>query len=409
MLAKKNDAIKTEVAARVVIKPRKALPFFSRHPWVFQGAIDHIDGEPAAGDSVALHTHDGVFIAWGLFNPASNIGVRLYSWDEAAPLTDEFWRQRIDDAVGLRRVLFPVFDQKLACRLIYSEADGLSGLTVDRYGDWLLVQLTSFAMAQRKDVLLLRLRETLQPRGIWLRTEKGIRAAEGLELADGLLWGEVPPRPIFIEEHGVRYGVDVAEGQKTGFFLDQRDNRRRTAEFVKGHRVLDVCCYTGGFSLNCLVNGGAAAVVAVDASEAALEQARSNAELNGVANRLKIIKQDAFKALEAFETRGETFDTVVLDPPKLARNRQGIDAALRGYYSLNRFALGLIRPGGFFVTCSCSGHISHEMFVDMLGQAALHANRRLQLLEVRGSSADHPSSVHCLETDYLKCYLGRVL
>ncbi len=376
---------------------------------MFQGAINSLVGTPVAGDVVALHAHDGVFIAWGLFNPASNIGVRLYSWDEAAPLTDEFWAARIDDAIALRRVLYPQFDSTLACRLVYSEADGLSGLTVDRYGDWLLVQLTSFALAQRKEVLLRRLRETLQPRGIWLRTEKGIRAAEGLELADGLLWGEAPPRPLFIEENGVRYGVDVSEGQKTGFFLDQRDNRRRAAELVLGGRVLDVCCYTGGFSLNCLVNGGAAEVVAVDASEAALAQARSNAELNGVSDRLRTVKQDAFKALEEFTAQGETFDMVVLDPPKLARNRQGIDAALRGYYSMNRFALGLIRPGGFFVTCSCSGHITHEMFVDMLGQAALHAGRRLQLLEVRGSSADHPSSVHCLETDYLKCYLGRVI
>jgi 23S rRNA (cytosine1962-C5)-methyltransferase len=395
--------------SRVFIKPRKALPFFSRHPWVFQGAIDRIEGTPVAGDTVAVLAHDGVFIAWGLFNPASNIGIRLYSWDESAPLTDEFWATRIEDALGLRRVLFPQFAPTQACRLVYSEADGLSGLTVDRYGDWLLVQLTSFALAQRKDVLLETLREKLQPRGIWLRTEKGIRAAEGLELADGLLWGEAPPRPLFIDEHGVRYGVDVAEGQKTGFFLDQRDNRRRVADFVRGRRVLDVCCYTGGFALNCLVNGNAAEVVAVDASEAALAQARSNAELNGVADRLKTVKHDAFKCLEEFEARGEVFDTIVLDPPKLARNRQGIDAALRGYYSLNRFALGLIRPGGFFVTCSCSGHISHEMFVDMLSQAALHANRRLQLIEVRRAAADHPSSVHCLETDYLKCYLGRVL
>ena len=395
--------------SRVILKPRKALPFFSRHPWVFQGAVDRVEGSPAAGDAVSLHAHDGQFIAWGLINPASNIGVRLYSWDEAAPLTDEFWRQRIDDAVGLRRILFPQLGPTDACRQIYSEADGLSGLTVDRYGDWLLVQLTSFALAQRKEVLLAALREALHPRGIWLRTEKGIRAAEGLELADGLLWGEAPPRPLFIQEHGVRYGVDVAEGQKTGFFLDQRENRRRVAEFVRGQRVLDVCCYTGGFGLNCLVNGGAAEVVAVDASESALLQARSNAEVNGVSERLKTVKQDAFKALEELEARGEKFDTVILDPPKLARNRQGIDAALRGYYSLNRFALGLIRPGGFFVTCSCSGHITHEMFADVLGQAALHANRRLQLLEVRGSSPDHPSSVHCLETDYLKCYLGRVL
>lgn len=408
MPVKTIDIIDTGIA-RVFLKPRKALPFFSRHPWVFQSAIGYVDGEPLPGDRVALHAHDGTFIAWGLFNPASNIRVRLYSWDEAFPLTADFWRQRVDDALALRRTLYPVFGPALACRLIFSEADGLSGLTVDRYGDWLLVQLTSLALAKRLEVFLDRLREHLQPRGIWLRTEKGMRAAEGLDLADGLLWGEAPPRPLLIEEHGVKYGVDVTEGQKTGFFLDQRDNRRRAAEFVRGKRVLDLCCYTGGFALNCLVNGGAADVVAVDASETALSQARSNAQLNGVSDRLQTVKQDAFKALEELESRAELFDTVVLDPPKLARNRQGIDAALRGYYSLNRFALGLIQPGGFIVTCSCSGHITDEMFVEMLGQAALHANRRLQLLEVRGASADHPSSIHCLETDYLKCYLGRVL
>lgn len=159
-----------------MLQPRKALPFFSRHPWVFRGAVDRIVGEPAAGDIVALHAHDGVFIAWGLFNPASNIGVRLYSWDESVRLNDEFWRQRIDDAISLRRTLIPEFTPTSACRLVFSEADGLSGLTVDRYGDWLLVQMTSFALAQRQEVLLQRLRETLNPRGIWLRTEKGIRA-----------------------------------------------------------------------------------------------------------------------------------------------------------------------------------------------------------------------------------------
>lgn len=335
--------------------------------------------------------------------------MRLYSWDQAQPLTDDFWRTRIDDAIGLRTSLFPEFGSTDACRLVYSESDGLSGLTVDRYGDWLLVQLTSFALAERKDVLLDQLRKRIEPRGIWLRTEKGMRAAEGLELSDGLLWGEAPPQPLLIKEHGIQYELDVAEGQKTGFFLDQRDNRRRAAQFARGGRVLDVCCYTGGFSLNALVNGGAKEVLAIDASEAALTQARRNAELNQVADRLTTHKQDAFKALEELESRQEKFDLVVLDPPKLARNRQGIDAALRGYYSLNRFGLGLVQPGGFFVTCSCSGQISHEMFAEMLSQAALHANRRLQLLEVSGAAADHPCSIHCLETDYLKCYFGRVL
>lgn len=395
--------------AHVILKPRKALPFFSRHPWVFAGAIQSITDHVAAGDEVIVQDDVGRFVARGIYNPNSNIAVRLYSWNETEALDEAFWSRRLDEAISLRRSLFPSFDPDSACRLVFSEADGLSGLTVDRYGDWLLIQLTSFALASRKELLMKLLQDKLQPKGIWLRTEKGIREAEGLELADGLLCGEAPPRPLIIRENGVQFALDVAEGQKTGFFLDQRDNRRRVAEFVRGHRVLDVCCYTGGFSLNCLVNGGAREVLAVDMSESALTLARSNAELNGVADRLKTLRRDCFKAVEELAAAGELFDTVILDPPKLARNRQGIDAALRGYYSLNRSALSLLKPGGLLVTCSCSGHVSSDLFVDMLAQAALHENRRLQILEARGAAADHPTSVTCLETEYLKCYLCRAV
>jgi 23S rRNA (cytosine1962-C5)-methyltransferase len=394
---------------RVILKPRKALPFFSRHPWVFAGAVNQTSARVSAGDEVIVEDDSGRFVARGLFNPNSNIAVRLYSWEVSQTLDEAFWSARLDDAIALRHTLFPQFHAEQACRLVFSEADGLSGLTVDRYGDWLLIQLTSLALATRRDLLVKLLQEKLTPRGIWLRTEKGIREAEGLELADGLLCGEAPPRPLVIVENGVKFSLDVAEGQKTGFFLDQRDNRRRIADFVKDQRVLDVCCYTGGFSLNCLVNGGALEVVAVDMSESALKLARSNAELNGVSDRLKTIKRDCFKALEELSAAEEQFDTVILDPPKLARNRQGIDAALRGYYSLNRSAISLLKPGGLLVTCSCSGHVSRDLFVDMLAQASLHENRRLQILEARGAAADHPTSVTCLETEYLKCYLCRVV
>ena len=405
-----QSPVDSEVSvAKVILKPRKALPFFSRHPWVFAGAIHSTTDRVSAGDEVIVQDDIGRFVARGVYNPNSNIAVRLYSWDEAETLNEAFWSRRLDDAISLRKSLFPTFDSDSACRLVFSEADGLSGLTVDRYGDWLLIQLTSLALASRKELLMRLLQEKLQPRGIWLRTEKGIRDAEGLELADGLLSGEPPPRPLIITENGVKFALDVAEGQKTGFFLDQRDNRRRVAEFVHGQRVLDVCCYTGGFALNCLVNGGAREVVAVDMSESALALARSNAERNGVAERLQTVKRDCFKALTELSAAGEKFDTVILDPPKLARNRQGIDAALRGYYSLNRSAISLLKPGGLLVTCSCSGHVSRDLFVDMLAQAALHENRRLQILEARGAAADHPTSVTCLETEYLKCYLCRVV
>jgi len=392
----------------VRLKPRRALPFFSRHPWVFAGAVDAVSEAPDT-DEVIVEDDRGRFVARGLFNPRSQIVVRLYSWNETESLDDAFWSRKLDQAFALRRALFPDFSPTLACRLVFSEADGLSGLTVDRYGDWLLLQVTSRALARRLPVLVTLLREKLLPRGIWLRTEKGIRDAEGLELEDGLLWGETPPRPLIVVENGIQFALDVTEGQKTGFFLDQRDNRRRVAELVSGQRVLDVCCYSGGFALNCLVHGRAREVVALDLSESALALARANAERNGVADRLQTRRGDCFKLLTEMAEAGDQFETVILDPPKLARNRQGLDAALRGYYSLNRSAMRLTVPGGSLVTCSCSGQVSAEAFVDMLAQAALHENRTLQILETRGAAADHPTAVTCLESAYLKCYLCRVL
>jgi 23S rRNA (cytosine1962-C5)-methyltransferase len=394
--------------ARVVIKPRRALPLFSRHPWVFSTAVERVDGAPADGQEVVVASHDGQFIARGLFNPHSHLRVRLYSWNEETPLDREFWSRRIDEALALRRQLFPEWKRDFACRLVNSEGDHLSGLTVDRYGDWLIVQLTSLALAQRHESLLELLREKLAPRGIWLRTEKGIRSSEGLEQQDGLLWGEPPPRPLFIEENDLRYGVDLIEGQKTGFYLDQRDNRRFIARHVAGQRVLDVFCYHGGFALNCLKHGPAKEVVAVDVSDAALTLAKANAELNGLAERLRFRRQDGFKALEELAAAGEQFDAVILDPPKLARNRAGLDAALRGYYSLNRLALNVLKPGGWLLTCSCSGHVTREMFLEVLAKVAVNAGRSIQILEVRGPAADHPRSATCLETDYLKCVWCRV-
>lgn len=395
--------------ATITVKPRRALPFFSRHPWVFATAVQNVHGDPTPGQEVLLRAHDGQLIARGLFNPHSHLRVRLYSWDESVELNRDFWSRRIDEAIDLRRRLYPVWGTEFACRLINSEGDQLSGLTVDRYGDWLIIQITSLALAQRQDLLIDLLREKLQPRGIWLRTEKGIRAAEGLEQQDGLIWGEPPPQPLFMEENDIRYGIDLIEGQKTGFYLDQRDNRRFLSQFVADQEVLDVCCYHGGFALNCLKLGNAKSVLAIDSSESALALAQANADLNGVADRLRFRKQDSFKALEDLAAAGESFDTIILDPPKLARNRAGLDAALRGYYSLNRLALDVLRPGGLLFTCSCSGLVTREMFLDVLAKVAVQSRRPMQVLEARGASADHPRSVTCPEADYLKCVLCRVV
>jgi 23S rRNA (cytosine1962-C5)-methyltransferase len=392
----------------VILKPRRAQPFFARHPWVFSGAVARTVGDPATGAEVALMSEHGEFVARGLYNPSSNILVRLYSWDADVPLDEDFWSRRLDQAIRLRRDILGLVNPNSACRLVFSEADGLSGLVVDRYGDWLSIQITSLALASRREMLARLLTEKLAPAGIWLRTEKGIREAEGLEIADGLVSGNAPPRPLIIEEHGLRYGVDIVEGQKTGFFLDQRDNRRRFADYVHGGRVLDVCCYSGGFALNAAFHGKAREVVAIDVSEPALVSARANAELNGLASLIRFEKSDSFKALENLRTAGEKFDVVILDPPKLARHARGVPEALRGYHSLNRLAMEVVVSDGILVTCSCTGHVSAELFEDSLADAARSAGRRLQILEARHAATDHPTSSACRETNYLKCYITRV-
>lgn len=392
----------------VSLKPRKSLPFFSRHPWVYDTAIADVKGDAKPGDEVVLRSAEGRFIAYGLFNPHSKLRLRLYSWNEAQPLDREFWESRFKDALASRTRLYGDFRDDTACRLVYSEADQMSGLVVDRYGDWVVMQFTSLAMAQRREMFIEIVRSLLSPKGIYLRTEKGIGRLEGLDLSDGLAWGVTPPRPLFISENNVRYGVDLEEGQKTGFFLDQRENRLRLSQFTQGTRVLDLFCYSGGFALNALVNGGAREALAIDGSEGAVRLTQANAELNGVASRLTVVKEDAFRALERLSVEGQRFETIILDPPKMARRRDALNAALRGYFSLNRLAVDLLTPGGFLMTCSCSGVVSHEDFVGVLAKVALDSKRHLQILEARGPSPDHPSSVHCLESDYLKCYLCRV-
>jgi len=400
-----EDAPKSEPT--VIIRPRRAQPFFNQHPWVFAGAIAKIDGQPAPGDEIVVQSKDGKFIGRGLFNPNSNIRVRLYSWDESVELTKEFWDARIADAIALREAL-PGRSTNTACRLVASEADGLSGLTVDQYGDWLMVQLTSLALGTRREELFDLLQKHVTPRGIILRTEKGIRELEGLEQRDGLVRGEEPPRPMEIRENGLTFLVNVCTGQKTGCYLDQRDNRAAVARYVQGHRLLDLFSYSGGFGITAAKLGEAASVVCVDSSEPALELARSNAEANSVADRVECVQSDVFRFLKDAAARGDEYDTVILDPPKMARRQAGLAKALRGYHSLNELAVSVIRPGGLLVTCRCSGHVSREEFEQMLSGVATSSGRTIRILESRSQAADHPVSPNCPENRYLKCLICRV-
>lgn len=394
-------------APRVVLQHRRARPFFGRHPWVYPGAIAAVEGAPADGDEVDLLSHTGEFVARGLFNSRSKLRVRLYCWQPDTPLDRDFFRWRLKAALRLRRDLLGLDAPRSACRLVFSEGDGLSGLTVDRYDRWLVVQFTSLALARRRDLLVELLVELLQPEGIGLRTERGIRQIEGLDLQDGPLWGNVPSGPILIEEDGLKFLVNLAEGQKTGFYLDQRDNRRAVAHLAAGRRVLDAFCYTGGFGLHA-ARAGAASVLGVDVSEPALALARENAQLNGLDN-VTFSQGDVFAFLGARLTAGERFGVVVLDPPRFARDRQAIEEALRGYRRLQALALRLLEPDGILVTSCCSGLITQDMLTNLLAQLAAEEGREVQILEWRGQAADHPVAASCLETNYLKCLLCRVV
>jgi 23S rRNA (cytosine1962-C5)-methyltransferase len=390
-----------------ILKPRRARPFFGRHPWVLDSAIDRVEGEPADGDVVDLQTHDGNFVARGLWNSRSRLRVRLYAFGTAVPLDDALWRSRLATAVALRKSL-GLDDPAGGCRLVNSEGDDLSGLIVDRYGDYLAVQVTALAMERRLETIGDTLESLVAPRGILLRgAERGLSKLEGLHLPDRVLRGTEPTGPVFVVEHGLRFGVDLAEGQKTGFYLDQRENRRAAAQYARGRRVLDMFSYSGGFALACAVAGRAASVLAVDTSAKATALIEANAALNGVAN-VTAETADAFEKLDSLAAAGETFGMVVLDPPKFARSRASLDDALRAYHRINRVACDLLEPGGILVTCSCSGSVSREDFLQMLAGVAQRAGRTLQLLEVRGAAADHPVSASCLEGEYLKCVIARV-
>ena len=393
-------------AAHAVLKPRKARPFFGRHPWVLDSAVARVEGTPADGEVIDLVSEKGKFIARGLFNSRSRIRVRLYTWDAAEALDESFLRRRLEAAVAFRREL-GYLEPAEACRVVFSESDGLSGLIVDRYADYLAVQPTALAIAQRMPMIAPILVDLLKSRGIVIRNERGVTQNEGADLAEGPYWGEPPEGAAFITEHGIRYGVDLTAGQKTGFYVDQRENHRAAAAYCRDRRVLDMFCYSGGFALAASILGGAEEVVAVDSSERALTLGRANAELNGVTN-VRFHAGDAFEMLDQLVAAGERFGTVILDPPKFARNRASLDDALAAYHRINRMAVLALEPGGTLVTCSCSGHVMREDFLHTLSGVAQRTGRQIQVLEQRGAAPDHPVSATCLETEYLKCFICRV-
>lgn len=390
---------------RVTLRPRREAPLLGGHPWVFSGAIGNVTGGPADGEEVEVVASDGRFVGRGLFNSRSQIRVRVYA-AEPVPLDDTFFAARIAAAVRLRHGPLDLGDPEGACRLVFSEGDDLSGLVVDRYGPCLALQFTALGLAARREGILQALEEEVAPTGIVLRTEKGILAEEGLELRDGVISGALPEQPLEVVEGDLRFSVELRTGQKTGFYLDQRENRRRAASYAAGKTAADVCCYTGGFSLYLAAAG--ARVVGVDTSEAALALAGHNAERNGLGHRTAFVREDAFRWLEAEASAGRRYGMVVLDPPRFARTRKGVPQALKAYERLNTLALRCIDADGILVTCSCSGRVEPDDFFATLGRAAAAARRRVRVLERHGQGPDHPVSAACPESAYLKCLICHV-
>lgn len=389
----------------VVIKARRALPLFGRHPWVFDNAVERTDGHAEPGSLVRVLSHEGQFIAWGLINPQSRIRVRLYSWIEERPFDVALLTERLDRAIAYRHATLGLADPRGACRLVYSEADGLSGLCIDRYGDVLVVQTTSLAMSRLEQPIVEFLTTRLAPRAVYRRTEQGIRELEGLETMDGQIAGEPITEPIRIVENSLELLVDVRTGQKTGAYLDQRENRWALCAYTRDQNVLDVFCYGGAFGLSAMKSGGAASMLGIDVSKSAIDLARSNALLNGVSAEFR--EQSAFTAMEELVRSGRRFGVVICDPPKFARTRAAAAKAVRGYDQINRLAIRLLERGGFLVTCSCSGHVSATDFRGIVVQASQAVGRELYLLEQRSQAPDHPVGTYCLETGYLKCLFAR--
>ena len=382
---------------RVVLhKGRERRPL-AGHPWIYQGEIERIEGDPAAGELVEVRDARGRFIGRGYINPRSQITVRLLTWQDEA-IDEPFLRRRIQSAIDLRKGW--VADSQ-AYRVVFGEADRLPGLIVDRYGEVLVVQFVTAGIEALSETLVSLLLELLRPRGIYARNDMPARELEGLERTSGFRYGQFDT--LFqISEGGVRFWVDIAAGQKTGLFLDQRENRLRLRSFAGGREVLDAFCYTGGFGLHAAA-AGAKAVLGVELSEDAAALAVRNAALNGVGEIVQIVAGNAFDELRSMDREGRRFDLIVLDPPAFTKGKEALDSALRGYKEINLRAMKLLREGGILITCSCSYHLPAELFREMLVEAAADAHRRFRLIEVRTQALDHPILLSVRETHYLKC------
>lgn len=404
---------------RILLAPDPSAPIpavylkgFTQHPLLYRKRIGHIDNAKA-GDLVAVYSDSQQLIGYGVYNPRSEIAVRVL-WHTPELPTDQAWDQKLHSAVGLRRDFLKLDAQSNAWRVIHSESDGLSGLVVDRFGDVLSAEAFGLGMYQRGQALLERLAPMVGAKHWMIQTSPQFLSQEGCQPPD--LKSEGCPSQVVINEFGTRFRVRFEGGHKTGFFCDQRENRRKLAEFCEGKSVLDLCCYTGGFSVQASTLGKASEVIGVDLDEEPLKVAKENANLNQA--RIRFVQADAFSYMREMIRNGRLFDVVVLDPPKLIRTRAELDEGTRKHFALNRLAMRLVKPGGLLLSCSCAGLLPEAEFVDLLIAAskqsgdelepetptrpARYGSRSMQIIAKTGAAPDHPVISSCPETEYLK-------
>jgi 23S rRNA (cytosine1962-C5)-methyltransferase len=391
---------------RLVLKADRDKSLLRRHPWIFSGAVEYIDGAPASGATVAVRDAAGNFLAWAAYNAESQITARVWSWNEKDLIDKTFFRNRIAAALKARRALGLGRDSN-GMRLVHGESDGLPGLIVDKYGDVLVMQLGSAGPEHWRDTLADILQELCSPVCIYERSDSDGRELEGLPVRSGVLRGALP-KHVEVVEHGIHFAVDVAAGQKTGFYLDQRDNRALTGTLAADCDVLNCFCYTGGFSLYAL-RGDAKSVLSIDSSQEALQLAQANAELNGLdPSRAEWQCADVFEALRKLRDQNRKFDLIVLDPPKFAPTAAFAEKASRAYKDINLLGFKLLRPGGLLFTYSCSGGISDDLFQKIIAGAALDAGVDAQIVKKLHAAADHPVLLSFPEGAYLKGLVLRV-
>ncbi|MGN9133900.1 class I SAM-dependent rRNA methyltransferase [Clostridium sp. HCP1S3_B4] len=381
-------------------KDKKAV---NGRPWIYTDEIEEYDGEYENGDIVEVYNHKHYFIGKGYINDQSKIAIRIMTRNENEEINKNFFLKRFADAFEYRKT---VIDTS-SCRIIFGEADGLPGLTIDKYEDYYVIQISTLGMDKYRDLIVDILVNNYNAKGVYERSDIKTREIEGLEQKKGFLTEEFDTN-VQIVENGVKYIVDLANGQKTGFFLDQKENRAAIHRICKGKVVLDCFTHTGSFALNAGISG-AKSVLGIDVSEHAIECAKANAKLNNLQDIVKFECHNAFYVLGNWSREGKQFDVVILDPPAFTKSKNTINAAKRGYKEINLRGLKMVKPGGYFITCSCSHYMSEEMLKATIWEASLDAHKMLRQVEFRTQSADHPILWNNDESYYLKFYIFQVV